>query len=62
MHQRHDRAFLLTKEVLSVFRDVIRDDEYRDAFETVFECIRKGLAEYEVAMERRMARLKPSSN
>lgn len=58
----HDRAFLISLDILDTFWGVLREDERQDALWAIYECVRSGLSEYETKAARRMHLLNPSQN
>jgi hypothetical protein len=58
----HDKAFLLSLEMLGLIKHLLREEEHRDAFETIFECVKKHFEDYETKAARRLSRLEPGRN
>lgn len=57
---RHDVAWSTAIRILEVFN--LRDEEKRDAFLMVYECVKEGLLAYDKETKDLIRRLRPLSN
>jgi hypothetical protein len=57
---RHDIAWATAINILAIFN--LRDEEKREAFVMVYECVKDGLLAYEKETKDLLHRLKPLSN
>lgn len=53
---QHDIAFLAATETAARFRNVLRPEEYRDAFELLYQRFKQALNEYDSVIQQRIAR------
>jgi hypothetical protein len=60
VRMRHDIAWATAINILAIFN--LRDDDKRDAFLMVYECVKEGLLAYDKETKDLLHRLKPLSN
>jgi hypothetical protein len=60
VRMRHDIAWATAINILAIFN--LRDEEKRDAFLMVYECVKEGLLAYDKETKDLLHRLKPLSN
>ena len=60
VRMRHDIAWATAVNILRIFN--LRDEEKRDAFLMVYECVMEGLLAYDKETKDLLHRLKPLSN
>jgi hypothetical protein len=56
---QHDCCHAIAWRALELFRPLIRDEEARDAYSELFEIARQELENYDRAVARREAQLRP---
>jgi hypothetical protein len=59
---KHDCVVATTKTIMSLFVDLLRDEEFRDALLEVHEAVEAGFDAYDAQREHISKRLKPSMN
>ena len=59
---QHDHAFALATAILEIVSPCLREEEQREAFNMFYEAAKSSLEHYEMMADRRMRRIKPSSN
>lgn len=59
---RHDCAVALAKAIVEIFLPLLRQEEYRDAFDEVHAAVKAGLTCYDLRRDRMSQRLNPSNN
>lgn len=59
---KHDTAWATAVSILEVFEPLLREEEQREAFAEVYQRVKAGLECFEIEMDRRDARLKPTRN
>jgi hypothetical protein len=60
VRMRHDIAWATALNILRIFN--LRDEEKREAFLMVYECVKDGLLAYDKETKDLLHRLKPLSN
>ena len=58
----HDTCFALSKVLLGIVQNCLREDEHRDAHKAFYDACRVALEVYEIKRDRMIHRLKPSKN
>ncbi len=58
----HDVAIVTSRHILEVFAGCLREEEQRDAFAEIYECIRAGIERFEIQANRMARRLEPGRN
>jgi hypothetical protein len=58
----HDVAFATSRHILEIFAGCIREEEHKDAFEEIFQCVKAGIESFAIESNRLERRLFPGRN
>jgi hypothetical protein len=58
----HDVAFATSRHILEVFAGCIREEEQRDAFDEIYQCVKAGIECFDVENNRLERRMSPGRN